>query len=179
MVAPADHPRSRGVYLRHLSGRLGAVGSSPLARGLLTRRLYEEALDGIIPARAGFTRPHDRRGTGPGDHPRSRGVYVLPFSEGQGEPGSSPLARGLPASTVTPCTLTRIIPARAGFTLARVHKMAGTLDHPRSRGVYPAADPARRECGGSSPLARGLHRVGGARRVRPGIIPARAGFTRP
>ena len=55
--------------------------------------------------------------------------------------------------------------------------MAGTLDHPRSRGVYPAADPARRECGGSSPLARGLHRVGGARRVRPGIIPARAGFT--
>ena len=50
-------------------------------------------------------------------------------------------------------------------------------DHPRSRGVYK--DPIMEHwlCGGSSPLARGLHggydqhdRVGG-------IIPARAGFT--
>ena len=54
-------------------------------------------------------------------------------------------------------------------------KSAG--DHPRSRGVY-----SRRisTCGadwGSSPLARGLRSAHPYRRYRPGIIPARAGFT--
>ena len=50
-----DHPRSRGVYAAFPT-RLGALlGSSPLARGL--RALWNEQYDieGIIPARAGFT----------------------------------------------------------------------------------------------------------------------------
>ena len=50
-------------------------------------------------------------------------------------------------------------------------------DHPRSRGVYLAAEELQAWGAGSSPLARGLqrkrrHSVGWAR-----IIPARAGFT--
>ena len=52
-----------------------------------------------------------------------------------------------------------------------------TEDHPRSRGVYW---PLRWECpgaNGSSPLARGLLDAGRAPVGRPGIIPARAGFT--
>ena len=50
-------------------------------------------------------------------------------------------------------------------------------DHPRSRGVYRPL-PARRHRGsGSSPLARGLRHLYGAGEVRPGIIPAHAGFT--
>ena len=50
-------------------------------------------------------------------------------------------------------------------------------DHPRSRGVYGRHGRRRRETGGSSPLARGLHRRRGPGRRLHRIIPARAGFT--
>ena len=53
--------------------------------------------------------------------------------------------------------MSRIIPARAGFTLASVPSWSLSGDHPRSRGVYYAAP---------------RHRSASLR-----IIPARAGFT--
>ena len=81
---------------------------------------------------------------------------------------------------MTPCrsrTEFRIIPARAGFTMAQAEREVLTRDHPRSRGVYIVHRPPTPRLSGSSPLARGLrtrcHRGAG----RPGIIPARAGFT--
>ena len=51
-------------------------------------------------------------------------------------------------------------------------------DHPRSRGVYDLGLRAGDAPAGSSPLARGLRQDGLARHGSPGIIPARAGFTR-
>ena len=95
-VPPAsDHPRSRGVYPAPAppTGRL--VGSSPLARGL--QRLHVEGVrgEGIIPARAGFTKHRRHRERRVGDHPRSRGVYRESMSQGRRGGGSSPLARGL------------------------------------------------------------------------------------
>ena len=73
--------------------------------------------------------------------------------------------------------MTRIIPARAGFTRRHYPSGPGWGDHPRSRGVYSSPGERRRRAAGSSPLARGLlaarySRDGGVR-----IIPARAGFT--
>ena len=50
-------------------------------------------------------------------------------------------------------------------------------DHPRSRGVYEAAELGGARIWGSSPLARGLPRVPWAFWVEKRIIPARAGFT--
>ena len=153
-----DHPRSRGVYplpsLRYWS----RAGSSPLARGLPKRLRRRTAASRIIPARAGFTRrpawPPPRRG----DHPRSRGVYILGLGDDRLRTGSSPLARGLPTPTEKNASVKGIIPARAGFTPARVLTIS--------------------EVAGSSPLARGLH----GRLIIPAsrrrIIPARAGFTR-
>ena len=73
--------------------------------------------------------------------------------------GSSPLARGLPQSTL--------------------RRMSTWTDHPRSRGVYVVVFPARACAVGSSPLARGLPTTGHGTTYRYGIIPARAGFTRP
>ena len=71
-----------------------------------------------------------------------------------------------------------IIPARAGFTTRGRRRGGACADHPRSRGVYCTCP--RRAWGqtGSSPLARGL--PAGAQDCAwiPGIIPARAGFTR-
>ena len=73
---PRDHPRSRGVYPHSLPAVFGTLGSSPLARGLHPRLLFQHQRMGIIPARAGFTAGPRVRIVPPQDHPRSRGVYL-------------------------------------------------------------------------------------------------------
>ena len=153
----ADHPRSRGVYADHVSCALGG------------RR--------IIPARAGFT---GRRLAGVdrcSDHPRSRGVYKASRTPSSVRYGSSPLARGLPASVGSGTPKMRIIPARAGFTHVKHVSREGTADHPRSRGVYSPRCPHPSVHVGSSPLARGLPAAHAAVERERRIIPARAGFT--
>ena len=152
-------------------------GSSPLARGLLERRLRAVCSAGIIPARAGFTsflllKTSQLPGSSPlarglpsgptskvspwPDHPRSRGVYVRRADPVAGRRGSSPLARGLRDDEERGEQVNRIIPARAGFTTSSGSTRRCRRDHPRSRGVYGRVlgliVPAR----GSSPLARGL-----------------------
>ena len=91
-----DHPRSRGVYYGEgfLQERLS--GSSPLARGLPSPIDDADAVDRIIPARAGFTLNCPSTSTVKGDHPRSRGVYLDWIAAWSFLTGSSPLARGLP-----------------------------------------------------------------------------------
>ena len=74
----ADHPRSRGVYTGLHAVAVGEEGSSPLARGLQRPTSSRRREEGIIPARAGFTR-----------HPVTVATSLI---------GSSPLARGLPAT---------------------------------------------------------------------------------
>ena len=131
-----DHPRSRGVYrwcrTRPMSGR----GSSPLARGLPGDGPGCRVPGGIIPARAGFTRPPTAAAPPSWDHPRSRGVYLMPSTSFFGMAGSSPLARGLQGHRVTRMGASRIIPARAGFTFLSPSFTHFRRDHPRSRGVY-------------------------------------------
>ena len=177
-VARGDHPRSRGVYPTARSGSRPDAGSSPLARGLLTNFICSVTSGWIIPARAGFTTsataPPSRRT----DHPRSRGVYDSPAGQYSARAGSSPLARGLLSPTSTDEEGERIIPARAGFTPRTGPTGGATRDHPRSRGVYSWGPRPRSWASGSSPLARGLRRVGVVRVLVRGIIPARAGFTR-
>ena len=112
-----DHPRSRGVYPDIPADAMTSVGSSPLARGLRYRRRRTPVLAGIIPARAGFTWVGWGLVGAVGDHPRSRGVYIM-YLRGAGRaPGSSPLARGLLVGRAVTSPEDGIIPARAGFTL--------------------------------------------------------------
>ena len=152
-----DHPRSRGVYSVRSTMQGPRRGSSPLARGLRRVLRYDEALRGIIPARAGFTRQSPGHHARSRDHPRSRGVYA---------------SSGIPYSSAQ-----RIIPARAGFTRAGRPPARSRPDHPRSRGVYPGMRVMAAEEMGSSPLARGLRPVVTHIHDEVGIIPARAGFT--
>ena len=91
-----DHPRSRGVYSTPTTRTSTRNGSSPLARGLRAADAASLGGEGIIPARAGFTR-------GARHPPRD-------------ERGSSPLARGLHDEQLRLEERGRIIPARAGFT---------------------------------------------------------------
>ena len=133
------------------------LGSSPLARGLLV--VGDVVRD-------------------PGqDHPRSRGVYLIPPDTRAASRGSSPLARGLPPSPGPWGWRRRIIPARAGFTPYGKAVKHHDADHPRSRGVYSGPGSRLARSCGSSPLARGLLHERIHRDADKGIIPARAGFT--
>ena len=172
-----DHPRSRGVYTGGDGFEWGVDGSSPLARGLRLRNSIIPSPLGIIPARAGFTCGSRSSWTRPADHPRSRGVYLDVVGGVRDRVGSSPLARGLQAWTHTHYSRSRIIPARAGFTRRADTTPWSTRDHPRSRGVYPGVGERVQGAEGSSPLARGLRPRHPGSGQRPGIIPARAGFT--
>ena len=116
-VARADHPRSRGVYGSSLRRLRRRDGSSPLARGLHSHVIGGFVYGRIIPARAGFTR-YLALGRGPHrDHPRSRGVYRRDAAREINRKGSSPLARGLLLCAHQLLAASRIIPARAGFTV--------------------------------------------------------------
>ena len=176
---PQDHPRSRGVYLWELDPEYGRVGSSPLARGLPHAGTLRPGAPGIIPARAGFTRPPRARRRPGRDHPRSRGVYSTTPTSSSPSLGSSPLARGLPLPGGDYGCDIRIIPARAGFTPPTPTRARRRRDHPRSRGVYAGYPFDRMVSSGSSPLARGLLLHHPRHDQERGIIPARAGFTRP
>ena len=153
-----DHPRSRGVY---------SITGNTDAR---TRR--------IIPARAGFTSRAYWASRLRADHPRSRGVYSPEARDIAESAGSSPLARGLRRRARAGRATTRIIPARAGFTMCGSAATAPSPDHPRSRGVYVSSRTSMPGGIGSSPLARGLPALEAERDDGGGIIPARAGFTR-
>ena len=136
-----DHPRSRGVYASVGRVTSRVTGSSPLARGLRASRTRRSIRPGIIPARAGFTRPQPACRIPQQDHPRSRGVYPNWIRAVTRVRGSSPLARGLPTSSSPTKSTGRIIPARAGFTGPPVSGSVRGWDHPRSRGVYSRARP--------------------------------------
>ena len=172
-----DHPRSRGVYSHAQLVGTSCSGSSPLARGLQIETMVLSHHFGIIPARAGFTPGKRRDRYHILDHPRSRGVYLMPYGAPSASEGSSPLARGLLMAASTYSVLGGIIPARAGFTVPSSCQLNSSRDHPRSRGVYSAARRRPRCAEGSSPLARGLRGPRPRRARTRGIIPARAGFT--
>ena len=160
-----------------LASAMMFVGSSPLARGLRCRRAGVHGPLRIIPARAGFTAVSAALTAACPDHPRSRGVYMKLTDMNDDVYGSSPLARGLQPPPSPARTVTRIIPARAGFTPHRPRQFLPDRDHPRSRGVYARRWSASSAMAGSSPLARGLRPARVPGRGPPGIIPARAGFT--
>ena len=91
--------------------------------------------------------------------------------------GSSPLSRGIPGSAAGTWGPRGIIPALAGNTLPRLAGLRGHWDHPRSRGEYAHGKDAAYTAQGSSPLSRGIRRVGAPLAFLAGIIPALAGNT--
>ena len=153
------------------------LGSSPLARGLLTATSDSVFHTGIIPARAGFTVFDNEFIKDHRDHPRSRGVYAFDSANCLDCDGSSPLARGLRSHSGMPRNRQGIIPARAGFTELQCSYHPQWADHPRSRGVYRSPLVTVSPTAGSSPLARGLLTATSDSVFHTGIIPARAGFT--
>ena len=92
-------------------------------------------------------------------------------------PGSSPPARGAPATEVPHHLRKGIIPADAGTTPARRASRDRTRDHPRSRGEHATGRASVHVAEGSSPLARGALGAGDPGDPGRRIIPASAGST--
>ena len=111
-----DHPRMRGVYSVCQKALMFRHGSSPHARGLHTEKRHRLIPHRIIPACAGFTSRGVNESENRADHPRTRGVYVVPPRLGRGWRGSSPHTRGLQGRVGRADELRGIIPAHAGFT---------------------------------------------------------------
>ena len=130
------HPRSRGEH-EPVDIPLGALrGSSPLARGTPGENGLRGAQVGLIPARAGNTRPAMTARIRPRAHPRSRGEHQLPGAHLVLLQGSSPLARGTPPRPVHADSPLGLIPARAGNTRISLLVLSRTRAHPRSRGEH-------------------------------------------
>ena len=173
-----DHPRSRGEYLLSPSIGGGCGGSSPLSRGIHSPTPCTGVPSGIIPALAGNTLSAAPIAVAGQDHPRSRGEYAPQSGGTRGAFGSSPLSRGIHGHADLNPLRPRIIPALAGNTRACTGLPVPWRDHPRSRGEYRYFPFCTGRLYGSSPLSRGIRRLGEVSHRHRRIIPALAGNTR-
>ena len=110
-------------------------------------------------------------------HPRSRGEHRSTTLELIRSPGSSPLARGTPATYRNDFRFMGLIPARAGNTFSTKSIARCRWAHPRSRGEHSGVLELICRVQGSSPLARGTLEAHPRASACFGLIPARAGNT--
>ena len=134
-------------------------------------------MTGLIPARAGNTRPPKLPRSAHRAHPRSRGEHTSWPATLTPAGGSSPLARGTHTSSAGFPDSDGLIPARAGNTRGRLPGWSARGAHPRSRGEHPGASRPSLVDEGSSPLARGTPLIRLSQVQIAGLIPARAGNT--
>ena len=169
------HPRSRGENGFYEPLFITNSGSSPLARGKQQPWREGRRCFRLIPARAGKT--VERRAGSWRAHPRSRGENISDRRGEHSRPGSSPLARGKLEGRLAALSGQRLIPARAGKTLAIGTKTPTHPAHPRSRGENNLSEDDSSFWRGSSPLARGKPPALRPSPAQDGLIPARAGKT--
>ena len=171
------HPRSRGENSGPRRGPPPARGSSPLTRGKQSTGRKVPRQRGLIPAHAGKTYFRCLANWLSAAHPRSRGENAATRSTASPTAGSSPLTRGKPRRRARRGRVRRLIPAHAGKTTRPINSRKRLKAHPRSRGENADDACGAGECGGSSPLTRGKHRIQGNLQDEARLIPAHAGKT--
>ena len=152
-------------------------GSSPRARG--TRRLagHQRPWRRFIPAGAGNTTLPTNPVEPTSVHPRGRGEHPSTFSPPCGATGSSPRARGTRYRLRSMRCMLRFIPAGAGNTGKSECSNYCLAVHPRGRGEHGDDLAGRGRHRGSSPRARGTHRIWRGQKGHQRFIPAGAGNT--
>ena len=171
------HPRMRGEHRLPGGGRRREDGSSPHARGARHGSGRRDPGGGLIPACAGSTRRRTPAPPGSRAHPRMRGEHVEQHEPVRLVDGSSPHARGALQEGRRGNLEQGLIPACAGSTRWAQAAASDSTAHPRMRGEHLLApDPLIRGLG-SSPHARGAHRLDPGRGRPRRLIPACAGST--
>ena len=173
----AAHPRAGGENFGSIRKARSGRGSSPRGRGKLLRLPCGRPGCGLIPARAGKTAPGTPRRLTATAHPRAGGENPKPGGWGRIFRGSSPRGRGKLRLDQEGPKRTRLIPARAGKTVAAALRAAWLRAHPRAGGENCAGDAEAVDSDGSSPRGRGKRLPARRSRTRRGLIPARAGKT--
>ena len=130
-------------------------GLSPLTRGKPGRTPVRSTPAGLIPAHAGKTNSAGLYPISLPAHPSSRGENSYEASVTFPRPGSSPLTRGKPRSTLSASRAQRLIPAHSGKTRWSAPKHPPNSAHPRSRGENDFVRVREGFVRGSSPLTRG------------------------
>ena len=147
-------------------------------RGTPERAQADDAVAGLIPARAGNTATERGQAREPSAHPRSRGEHKSGSLDPLQPLGSSPLTRGTCSRLRgEPPPPSRLIPARAGSTLMLGHVLLVRRAHPRSRGEHYHKQAKQMRDRDSSPLARGTRSPAAPLHRNARLIPARAGNT--
>ena len=155
------------------------AGSSPRVRGKLVIDHAGNIVRRLIPARAGKTRTRSASLSSRPAHPRACGENALARSTPPRAAGSSPRVRGKPPGLPPRAPQRGLIPARAGKTTYPCESSSAIPAHPRACGENSRFPFTPAQLAGSSPRVRGKrHGVQGAV-DGDGLIPARAGKTRP
>ena len=152
-------------------------GLSPLTRGKPGRTPVRSTPAGLIPAHAGKTNSAGLYPISLPAHPSSRGENSYEASVTFPRPGSSPLTRGKPRSTLSASRAQRLIPAHAGKTRWSAPKHPPNSAHPRSRGENAFSSTTPLTVLGSSPLTRGKLDPAFETSAESRLIPAHAGKT--
>ncbi len=152
------HPRASGEHPPRASHSAGPSGSSPRERGAQVEHRAREAVERLIPARAGSTPDLGRRPRPWAAHPRASGEHTGALSLSREAQGSSPRERGARSRRTSTWRWCRLIPARAGSTCMGAPWVMGWEAHPRASGEH--------------------HLVARPHGRDQWLIPARAGSTR-
>ena len=134
--ATPAHPRRRGEHCWKERSPHFTLGSSPQARGALTRGLIGARGGRLIPAGAGSTERCHCLTERIGAHPRRRGEHVGAHGGCFDPYGSSPQARGALRRQVRRQRSERLIPAGAGSTSRAFIRSCVVQAHPRRRGEH-------------------------------------------
>ena len=171
------HPRRRGEHPRGGFSTFTFNGSSPQARGTPVQPPPGREPLRFIPAGAGNTAEQQISKTLVTVHPRRRGEHASRAEAKSASTGSSPQARGTHGANQSAATRHRFIPAGAGNTRSPWLRNRGAPVHPRRRGEHTACLVPVLSRYGSSPQARGTHRVVQRLTGKQRFIPAGAGNT--
>ncbi|CAJ59121.1 hypothetical protein FRAAL0446 [Frankia alni ACN14a] len=169
-------PRPRGDLPRTISDAIGAVLSSPPARGSSPALGAAPDAVPVVPARAGIFPSCPSPPTRRSGRPRPRGDLPQAARKKTRRRQSSPPARGSSSRGGGPANDFRVVPARAGIFLPELRTGGGVRGRPRPRGDLPARPGLRGWFALSSPPARGSSPTLGRPDGLELVVPARAGI---
>ena len=173
------HPHAGGEN-KPISDNMSLMkGSSPRGRGKPGGPLGGAGGRRLIPARAEKTSRARVWCWGSRDHPRAGGENWAARRATCPSLGSSPRGRGKQRPSDEIGRGVGLIPARAGKTDARRHSTAESPPHPRAGGENDWTEPNIELIPGSYPRGRGKRPAPCLAFCAGGLIPARAGKTRP